>query len=785
MDTDNAQVHAPSAQDLIAVEEWRSRTSCAGVSVPDEESWDDIELPDDAIFADSSFADSAPPIPQVDDYEDDELKLGFDTVREIPPHTSSSAGLHLSSSWGDRLPSSAQPYPDTLEDNEHDPFESMQFISAGFAADGSESFAPPLSVDNLEGPVQRLIVNRKAAPPREPAHPPSAALQAWADESNDGFNDEMRGSTGHAIAGPGTASKSNPTAAAASEAKDDRPEAMDLDFDFPVDDFHFKLAPRSLTRGGTVSSAVDTFPDSLDVGSDGWGDSLSVHKDLACMRQLASPTPSSSASIVASESEEDAFDDLEFPDSVEALRLGSYHHGRHHQDPEPKGDEDGEEPFAGLLIPEDDGFAFKYTGGRIMTRDRSAHAARPAQLSSSPPPLPPPPPNLTKQRMNAPRPPSPRLHSRAGTPSKIPRAIPSPMPTPPRPINTRPSALNTARSSTRPNLAFGSRAPASPISPSVGHMQKLSSQLITSRRLGTDSSHGPSKLHRTPTNAPAFGDGTELDDFDDLPVSPVKESRFVKKQKAPVSAPVVAAKVDTKWTRQPLPKRPLSKCTSTASIVSGDDRENRRPYTPMAPVCHRPAQNFVERRGGTSNHKKRQRKKPTLIKNLNNADLVKYVGEMVYNPTLQKWEGNEDALLEFDRASPSRPALITNVGGYKLPQSVGGMVFDPVRMCWLGNDEDGDVFADFPDDMSVVSDAPFGPTLQQPTEFQLSKSLREAICIAESSHKLFMGTWYPKAIFDSRTMIRDTSKTHLYDIRSHAKGGGGAVVERKRVSLWR
>ncbi|KAI8587477.1 hypothetical protein BDZ88DRAFT_239131 [Geranomyces variabilis] len=158
---------------------------------------------------------------------------------------------------------------------------------------------------------------------------------------------------------------------------------------------------------------------------------------------------------------------------------------------------------------------------------------------------------------------------------------------------------------------------------------------------------------------------------------------------------------------------------------------------------------------------------------------------MVYNPTLQKWEGNEDALLEFDRASPSRPALITNVGGYKLPQSVGGMVFDPVRMCWLGNDEDGDVFADFPDDMSVVSDAPFGPTLQQPTEFQLSKSLREAICIAESSHKLFMGTWYPKAIFDSRTMIRDTSKTHLYDIRSHAKGGGGAAVERKRVSLWR
>lgn len=77
---------------------------------------------------------------------------------------------------------------------------------------------------------------------------------------------------------------------------------------------------------------------------------------------------------------------------------------------------------------------------------------------------------------------------------------------------------------------------------------------------------------------------------------------------------------------------------------------------------------------------------------------------MTYNPTLQKWEGNEDVLLEFDRASPSRPALITNKGGYKMPQVVGGMVFDPTRMCWVGNEEEADVFADFPDDMSVITD---------------------------------------------------------------------------------
>ena len=67
---------------------------------------------------------------------------------------------------------------------------------------------------------------------------------------------------------------------------------------------------------------------------------------------------------------------------------------------------------------------------------------------------------------------------------------------------------------------------------------------------------------------------------------------------------------------------------------------------------------------------------------------------MTYNPALQKWEGNESALLDFDKpfVNPVRPALITNIGGSKIPQVVGGMVFDPDKMCWIGNDEDVDVF---------------------------------------------------------------------------------------------
>lgn len=89
---------------------------------------------------------------------------------------------------------------------------------------------------------------------------------------------------------------------------------------------------------------------------------------------------------------------------------------------------------------------------------------------------------------------------------------------------------------------------------------------------------------------------------------------------------------------------------------------------------------------------------------------------MHYNPTLYRWEGNENALAPFDiplppsraggrqsspprpggtRAVPpstgnsksdtyQRPALITNITtSTPSIQVVGGMVFDPQRMCWL------------------------------------------------------------------------------------------------------
>lgn len=61
---------------------------------------------------------------------------------------------------------------------------------------------------------------------------------------------------------------------------------------------------------------------------------------------------------------------------------------------------------------------------------------------------------------------------------------------------------------------------------------------------------------------------------------------------------------------------------------------------------------------------------------------------MRYNPLTCRWEGNENALSDFDIVQSSKspkpaPALITSAGVTQGVQVVGSMVFDPQRMCWL------------------------------------------------------------------------------------------------------
>ena len=228
-----------------------------------------------------------------------------------------------------------------------------------------------------------------------------------------------------------------------------------------------------------------------------------------------------------------------------------------------------------------------------------------------------------------------------------------------------------------------------------------------------------------PLRRHGFGDGTELDAFDDLPTSATVEAKFLKQPTGSLrgntasrpklySAPNLStssiARSDT-TPRQPLsPQKsdhnlPSFARSTAASRLAREQRlgqntaqPHRQPSVPE--IKEAPTTNWkavVNAKPITSpRHTKRSSKhpkKPQLIKPLgHSASESKVVNGMHWNPHLFRWEGNENALAPFDvpsspkRAGPSpmnKPALIANPGSVKGVQVVGGMVFDPEKMRWL------------------------------------------------------------------------------------------------------
>ncbi|KUI62390.1 Protein byr4 [Cytospora mali] len=261
-----------------------------------------------------------------------------------------------------------------------------------------------------------------------------------------------------------------------------------------------------------------------------------------------------------------------------------------------------------------------------------------------------------------------------------------------------------------------------------------------------------------------FGDGHELDAFDDLPTSAKNESEYVKQPK--LSTPQYPTQFRNKAIQHLLPGRTNSPAPSPHSPARQDyqprfarDTASSRiaretnlahrvpssgPLTPLTSqrVAQLATRSNLHQQQATVKPKKAPRKpqqlKPHLIANLNSAKESKMVNGMFYNPETYQWEGNDNALKEFDApaSSPSistasvppfgirekenatpRPALITNISATKGVQVVGGMVFDPQNMCWLKlgpqsaqseitdpmegfnflDDDEDDVFKDIPD----------------------------------------------------------------------------------------
>ncbi|KAK9373028.1 uncharacterized protein V1513DRAFT_450440 [Lipomyces chichibuensis] len=197
-----------------------------------------------------------------------------------------------------------------------------------------------------------------------------------------------------------------------------------------------------------------------------------------------------------------------------------------------------------------------------------------------------------------------------------------------------------------------------------------------------------------PVKRRLFGDGTELDAFEDLPISTVKERTFLMKPgKGIEGLGIVNGMVDN------------SKAVSEKQAPSA---MNLR----AAMLREKPMQ-------GRSRRKAQQR--PHLIKPLGNiANASRSEKGMQYNPTTYTWEGNDTVTADFDdiALTPPRPALISNITSNKGVQIVGGMIFDPVRMCWFkahdtmsgeGDDDQEDEddpfagFDDLVDDLSQLN----------------------------------------------------------------------------------
>ncbi|KAI5287306.1 hypothetical protein KEM54_006087 [Ascosphaera aggregata] len=218
-----------------------------------------------------------------------------------------------------------------------------------------------------------------------------------------------------------------------------------------------------------------------------------------------------------------------------------------------------------------------------------------------------------------------------------------------------------------------------------------------------------------PSRSKEFGDGTELDAFDDLPTSASAESRYVKNPSKYSTQRSLRLKMSTQTT--------LSK--SSRAVESAPSSPFKSGFKPRFAWDTKSSRNAREQKRDAMAVRERDRglasssaqptatpskslprhncsptpsagqpktpnnSKPHLIRPMGSGvHDMKYVKGMRYNPALYRWEGNENAISDFDdELSPVAPrvapALIANVGTMTGVQIVNGMVFDPQRMCWV------------------------------------------------------------------------------------------------------
>ena len=231
-----------------------------------------------------------------------------------------------------------------------------------------------------------------------------------------------------------------------------------------------------------------------------------------------------------------------------------------------------------------------------------------------------------------------------------------------------------------------------------------------------------------PVRRRGYGDGTELDGFDDLPTSAANEAKFVKQAtgsaklngtRRPLSgvsqnsaANINRSEVPSRLAFSPAKNDNNLPSFARSTAASRLAREHRLGPTTIvqaqrhpvhAEIAHPPTPNWKNivnsKPSPSSRHPKRlptskePPRRPQLINKIG-SPITKGGHGMRWNEQLLRWEGNESALAHFDiPSSPKRgthnpspvtkPALIANFSATKGVQVVGGMVFDPQRMMWV------------------------------------------------------------------------------------------------------
>ncbi|KAI0756689.1 hypothetical protein C8Q80DRAFT_1116102 [Daedaleopsis nitida] len=314
--------------------------------------------------------------------------------------------------------------------------------------------------------------------------------------------------------------------------------------------------------------------------------------------------------------------------------------------------------------------------------------------------------------------------TRPSTPSSNPAALRLTMPTSSSRMKTRTPISNVFPTSAPLVTAPPARS-TSPLPPArpASRPPSAASSAASMKLRHVPSSSLPSapKVLKKPKRQRTYGDGTELDAFDDLPTDREKEGQYRVQPKGygnriPGASYPKASDASATGTIRRKAKRDFSGSGNESSKAPGPSKTLKRtsriefpskPTEPSKPERTKDAELSAKKKKLASpGH---TRRKPTLIRNLGGTGAAKVVGEMKWNPTTLRWEGNDQALRDFDAAS-TRPALITHLTGSSIgspvgsfasgARVVGNMIFDPQRMCWISalDEEEPDVFADLADD---------------------------------------------------------------------------------------